>query len=88
MICKPVLPVMSDPFDEDEARVRLDAIPGIGRDVGQVILAELGVDMSRFPSAGHAASWAGLAPGKIESAGMNRSTKITPGNRHLKSVLV
>jgi transposase len=77
-----------DPFDEDEKRERLDAIPGVGMDVAQIILAELGVDMSRFPSAAHAASWAGLAPGKNESAGKNRSGKITPGNRHLKTALV
>lgn len=76
------------PFDEDEKRNCLDAIPGVGLGVAQVILAELGVDMSRFPSAAHAASWAGLAPGKNESAGKNRSGKITPGNRHLKSALV
>lgn len=76
------------PFDEDEKLRRLDEIPGVGRDVAQVILAELGADMSRFPSAAHAASWAGLAPGKNESAGKNRSGKITPGNRHLKSALV
>ena len=76
------------PFDEEEQQERLDAIPGVGRDVAQVILAELGVDMSRFPSAAHAASWAGLAPGKNESAGKNRSGKITPGNRHLKAALV
>ena len=50
--------------------------------------ARVGLDMSRFPSAGHASSWAGLAPGKNESAGKNRSGKITPGNRHLKSGLV
>ena len=76
------------PFDEEEQQERLDAIPGVGRDVAQVILAEVGVDMSRFPSAAHAASWAGLAPGKNESAGKNRSGKITPGNRHLKAALV
>jgi hypothetical protein len=44
--------------------------------------------MSRFPSAAHAASWAGLAPGKNESAGKNRSGKITLGNPHLKPALV
>ena len=76
------------PFDQEEQQERLDAIPGVGRDVAQIILAELGVDMSRFPSAAHAASWAGLAPGKNESAGKNRSGKVTPGNRHLKSALV
>lgn len=76
------------PFDQEEQLRRLDEIPGVGRDVAQVILAELGADMSRFPSSAHAASWAGLAPGKNESAGKNRSGKITPGNRHLKSALV
>lgn len=76
------------PFDDDRKRERLDAIPGVGQEVSQVILAELGTDMSRFPSSAHAASWAGLAPGKNESAGKNRSGKITPGNRHLKSALV
>lgn len=76
------------PFDQEEQLRRLDEIPGVGRDVAQIILAELGADMSRFPSAAHAASWAGLAPGKNESAGKNRSGKITPGNLHLKSALV
>lgn len=76
------------PFDEEEQLRRLDEIPGVGRDVAQVILAELGIDMSRFPSSAHAASWAGLAPGKNESAGKNRSGKITPGNKHLKAALV
>lgn len=76
------------PFDQDEQLRRLDGIPGVGRDVAQIILAELGADMSRFPSSAHAASWAGLAPGKNESAGKNRSGKIPPGNRHLKSALV
>jgi len=79
---------LMDPFDEDQKRDRLDAIPGVGVDVAQVILAELGTDMNRFPSSAHAASWAGLAPGKNESAGKNRSGKITPGNRHLKVALV
>lgn len=76
------------PFDEKDELRRLDEIPGVGLEVAQVVLAELGVDMSRFPSAAHAASWAGLAPGKNESAGKNRSGKITPGNPHLKPALV
>lgn len=79
---------LMDPFDEDEKRQRLDGIPGVGMEVAQIILAELGADMSRFPTSAHAASWAGLAPGKNESAGKNRSGKITPGNRHLKPALV
>lgn len=44
--------------------------------------------MSRFPTAGHAASWAGLAPGKHESAGKNRSSKTLAGNKHLKATLI
>src|SRR5262249_32971638 len=48
----------------EEAQNRLDGIPGVGPEVAQAILAELGTDMSRYPSADHAASWAGLAPGK------------------------
>ena len=75
-------------FNEAEQLRRLDDIPGVGREVAQVIVAELGVDMSRFPSAAHAASWAGLAPGKNESAGKNRSGKIMSGNRYLRSMLV
>jgi transposase len=75
-------------FDTTQALERLDTIPGVNRVVAEVILAELGTDMSRFPTAGHAASWAGLAPGKHESAGKNRSSKSPPGNRHLKTALV
>jgi transposase len=75
-------------FDTTQALERLDTIPGVNRRVAEVILAELGTDMSRFPTAGHAASWAGLAPGKHESAGKNRSGKSPLGNKHLKAALV
>lgn len=75
-------------FDTTQALERLDTIPGVDRRVAEVILAELGNDMSRFPTPGHAASWAGLAPGKHESAGKNRSGKSPPGNKHLKAALV
>jgi transposase len=67
---------------------RLDGIPGVNRQVAQVIVAELGVDMSRFLTTRHAASWARLSPGKNESAGRNRSAKIRPGNKYLKTMLV
>lgn len=76
------------PFDPTHALDRLDTIPGVNRQIAETILAELGTDMRRFPSAAHAASWVGLAPGKHESAGKNRSGKITKGNRHLKTLLV
>lgn len=76
------------PFDTSAALARLDAIPGVDVKVAQVLLAELGPDMSRFPTAAHAASWAGLAPGRHESAGRNRSSRIRQGNKHLKAALV
>ncbi len=76
------------PFDQADEIMRLDTIPGVGPLVAQGILAELGIDMTRFPTSAHAVSWAGLAPGKNESAGRNRSAKTTKGNRHLKALLV
>ena len=76
------------PFDQAAQIERLDGIPGVGILVAQGILAELGTDMSRFPNEAHAVSWAGLAPGKNESAGRNQSAKTPKGNRHLKALLV
>lgn len=57
--------------------VLLDEIPGIGVRSAQVILACIGTDMSRFPTASHAASWAGLSPGNNESAGKRKKVKTT-----------
>ncbi len=74
------------PFDEDLGR--LDAIPGVGRRVAEVLKAELGNDMARFPTAGHAAAWAGLAPGNDESAGKRRSGKTRKGSPALRATLV
>jgi transposase len=76
------------PFDPMKAIERLDGIPGVNQTIAQVIVAELGLEMSRFPTAAHAASWAGLAPGRHESAGRNRSSRIRQGNKHLKAALV
>src|SRR5439155_24487772 len=56
-----------------ELMERLDAIPGLGPRVIQIILAEIGPDLTRFPSAAHLASWAGLCPGDHESAGHQRT---------------
>ena len=70
------------------ARTLCDAVPGIGKRIAEIIIAELGCDMSRFPSAGHAASWAKLAPGQHESAGKRRSVRIGKGNRHLRQALI
>jgi len=61
----------------------LDTIPGVARQTAEMIVAEIGTDMSRFPSADHLASWAGVAPGNNESAGKRRSGKTTPGNHAL-----
>jgi len=65
----------------------LDTIPGVNRAVAEVIVAETGGDMSRFASAKNLASWAGLCPGHHESAGKVRSTRVRPGNAHLKGAL-
>ena len=62
-------------------------IPGIATGVADVIIAETGADMSRFPTAGHLASWAGTCPGSNESAGRIKSTKTRPGNPYLKGAL-
>lgn len=66
----------------------LDGIPGIGVRSAQVILACIGTDMSRFPTASHIASWAGLSPGNNESAGKRRKAKTTKGNPLLRTTLV
>jgi transposase len=73
------------PFEE--AVVLLDTIPGVARTTAEVIVAEIGTDMSRFPTADHLASWAGVAPGNNESAGKRRSGKTTKGNKHLGAAL-
>lgn len=67
---------------------RLDAIPGVGLQTAEVLLAELGTDMTRFPTARHLASWAGMCPGNDESAGKRRSGKTRKGNKWLRTVLV
>lgn len=80
--------VSSAPDGAWTAQAILDAIPGIGLRVAETILAELGTDMSRFPSHGHLSSWAGLAPGQHESAGKRKSTRIRDGNTYLRSALI
>jgi transposase len=66
----------------------LKTIPGVSDIAAHVILAEIGDDMSRFPSAGHLVSWAGLCPRNDESAGKRRSTRLRAGAPWLKTVLV
>ena len=68
-------------------RELIATIPGINTLVADVITAETGADMSRFPTASHFASWAGTCPGSNESAGRVKSTKTRPGNPYLKGGL-
>ena len=65
----------------------LDSITGVGRRAAEVILAEIGPDMSQFPTAGHLASWAGRCPGQRESAGKRGSAKPRKGSPWLADVL-
>ena len=71
-----------------EAADRLTTMPGVSETVARVIVAEVGVDMSQFPSAGHLVSWAGLCPRLDESAGKRRSTRTRHANPWLKTALV
>lgn len=66
----------------------LGTIPGIGARTARVIVAEIGVDMNRFPTAAHLASWAGLCPGNHESAGKRHSGRARKGNAALRTALV
>src|SRR5258707_10991492 len=74
------------PFDA--ARERLQTIPGVGRRTAEGLVAEIGTDLTRFPSAGHLASWAGLCPGNDESAGKRRSGRTRQGSPWLRTALV
>ena len=65
----------------------LATIPGIGERAAQVVISEIGVDMARFPTAAHLASWAGLCPGNNESAGRHRSGRTRKGNKELCQIL-
>lgn len=75
-----------DPFLD--ALDRVDTIPGIGRRAAEQILAEVGIDMSRFPSAAHLASWAKVCPGNNESAGKRKTGRTGQGNRWLRHTLI
>lgn len=73
------------PFEE--AIARLDTIPGVSRRVAETLVAEIGVEMDRFPTPGHLASWAGMCPGNDESAGKRRSGKTRKGSPALRRAL-
>ena len=63
------------------------SVPGVGKRTAEVVVAEIGVDMSRFPSAAHLASWAGLCPGNNESAGKRKSGHARKGDEALRTAL-
>ena len=71
-----------------DAVARLDTIPGVAQRTAEILLAELGLDLARFPTAGHLASWAGMCPGNHESAGKRQSGRTRKGNRALRAALV
>ena len=73
--------------DYKELIDRLSKIPGIARRSAEIIISEIGVDMERFPTAGHLASWAGVAPGNSESAGKRKNAKTKKSSKVLKSTL-
>jgi len=84
---------LTDSIDDDMKKYEemidnLDAIPGIGKESAQVIISEAGIDMDRFPTAGHFARWAGVCPGNNDSAGKKGRGKAYKGNSVLKSTLV
>ncbi|TWH71042.1 transposase [Micromonospora olivasterospora] len=66
---------------------RLDEVPGIAKHTAQVIIAELGLDMAQFPTAGHLVSWAKLSPRTIQSGARQRGGKTGKGNPYLKGIL-
>jgi len=81
-------PIIPRPFSWQQAMTLLDTIPGVARQSAELLLAEVGVEMSRFPSAAHLCKWAGVCPGNHESAGKQSSGKTPPSNRWLRGMLV
>jgi transposase len=76
-----------DPFVAEAIKL-LDTMPGVGETVAQVIVAEIGVEMSQFPEDKNLTSWAGMCPGNNESAGKRKSGKTRKGSRYLRAALI
>lgn len=74
--------------DQNELLGRLDEIPGVNRRIAEVVVAEVGSDVSHFPSAAHLVSWSGMCPGNDQSGGKRRSGRIRGGNRSLRGAIV
>ena len=72
----------------EEELQRLDTIPGVDRETAEVLVAELGTELGRFPTARHLASWAGMCPGNHESAGKRRGGRTRKGSKWLRRALV
>lgn len=77
--------VVTEPFRPQLAL--LETIPGVSTQIAVVIIAETGGDMTKFPTAGHLASWAGICPGHNQSAEVSKKAKTRPGNSYLKGAL-
>jgi transposase len=71
-----------------QAMQLLDTLPGVNQRVAQIIIAEVGVEMDRFPSAAHLASWGGLCPGNHQSAGKHLRGTTRKGDRWLRQALI
>jgi transposase len=82
-----VVEASPDPF-VGEAIELLDTIPGVGRRIAEIIVAEVGANMQQFPTGRHLASWAGMCPGNNESGGKRLSGKTTKGSKYLRAALV
>lgn len=78
--------LLSQPFGTELQL--LQTIPGINKISATCLLSEIGIDMDKFPTALHLASWAGICPGNNESAGKKMSTRILKGNQYIKPILV
>ena len=74
--------------DQQQLLQRLDKIPGVNQRVAEVIAAEVGTDVKRFPTAAHLISWAGICPGNNQSGGKRRNGHIKAGNRSLRAAIV
>jgi transposase len=77
------LRIRSEMKDYEELLDRLDAIPGVNQRIAQVLVAEIGADMSRFGDAAHLVSWAGMCPGNNQSGSKRRTGRVRQGNRSL-----
>lgn len=66
----------------------LQTIPGVGQRTAELLVAEIGTNMERFPTSAHLTSWAGMAPGNNKSAGKRKTGRTRKGNKHIRSGLV